>query len=143
MPLIRSPSPTATLPDLRNAFPELLGKLAPFGEALMRGPSPFSVAQRELIAAYVSAVNSCRWCYGVHSRVAAGFGVDAKLLASLLEDPGKAPIESRLQPVLLYARKLTETPSTARTTIRCSASLAILPPTDRAIWLFSERPRWV
>ena len=40
--------------------PELFGQ--PFSEALqevMRGPSPWSVAERELFAAFVSAQNQC------------------------------------------------------------------------------------
>jgi uncharacterized peroxidase-related enzyme len=77
----------------------------------MRGPSPFTPAERELIAAYVSGVNSCRYCFGVHSRVASGFGVDAKVFAALMDNLEKAPVEPRLKPILRYARKLTETPS--------------------------------
>ncbi len=40
--------------------PELFGR--PFSETLqevMRGPSPWSVAERELFAAFVSAQNQC------------------------------------------------------------------------------------
>jgi hypothetical protein len=40
--------------------PELFGQ--PFSEALqevMRGPSPWSVAEREVFAAFVSAQNQC------------------------------------------------------------------------------------
>jgi hypothetical protein len=49
--------------DVRNVIvhrPELFGR--PFGEALqqvMRGPSDWSVGERELFAAFVSARNRC------------------------------------------------------------------------------------
>jgi AhpD family alkylhydroperoxidase len=40
-------------------------------EALLRGPSPLSVGERELIASFVSWQNACDFCFNVHSRVAA------------------------------------------------------------------------
>jgi hypothetical protein len=43
----------ATLKDLREQYREPLVNLRPYAEALMRGPSPLSTAERELIAAYV------------------------------------------------------------------------------------------
>ena len=35
-----------------------------FHQALLRGESPFSVKERELMAAYVSGLNACQYCYG-------------------------------------------------------------------------------
>jgi uncharacterized peroxidase-related enzyme len=77
----------------------------------MRGPSPLSPGERELIAAYVSGVNSCRYCYGLHSLVARGFGIDESVFKSLMDDIDLAPVDARLKPILRYVRKLTETPS--------------------------------
>jgi len=73
MPLLRSLPENASLADLRSLFADLTDKLRPYAEHLMRGPSPFTPAERELIAAYVSGVNSCRYCHGVHSHVACAF----------------------------------------------------------------------
>ena len=42
--------------------PEFFGK--PFGDwlhELMRGPSEWTVGERELMAAFVSQLNQCRW----------------------------------------------------------------------------------
>jgi uncharacterized peroxidase-related enzyme len=111
MPFLKSLPENATLVDLRRAHGELLEKLRPYANRLMRGPSPLSPGQRELIAAYVSAINSCRYCYGTHSRVAQGFGMAQGLLEALLDDPERAPVEASLKPILHYVRKLTETPS--------------------------------
>jgi uncharacterized peroxidase-related enzyme len=77
----------------------------------MRGPSPLTPGERELIAAYVSGVNSCRYCYGAHSLVARSFGVDEGVIESLMADVDRAPVGVRLKPILRYVRKLTETPS--------------------------------
>jgi uncharacterized peroxidase-related enzyme len=77
----------------------------------MRGPSAFAVPDRELIAAYVSALNACRFCVGVHGAVAERFGVDPGLLELLAEDVDAAPIREELRPVLRYVRKLNAEPS--------------------------------
>jgi uncharacterized peroxidase-related enzyme len=111
MALLRSLPENATLADLRQRYADLLEKLRPYGHRLMRGPSPLTPGQRELIAAFVSGVNSCRYCRGAHSLVAHAFGVDEAVLAASLDDIDVAPVDARLKPILRYVRKLTETPS--------------------------------
>jgi uncharacterized peroxidase-related enzyme len=78
---------------------------------LLRGPSPLPVAERELIAAYVSGLNACGYCHGVHAATARAFGVSEGTLAALLADVDSAPVAGRLKPLLEYARKLTVTPA--------------------------------
>jgi uncharacterized peroxidase-related enzyme len=79
--------------------------------ALLRGDSPLSPAQLELIAAYVSGLNACQYCYGVHSEVAQAFGFDDSLVEALLADLETAPVDAAMKPLLAYARKLTLTPA--------------------------------
>ena len=111
MALLRSLPEKATLADLRRTYADLLEKLRPYGHRLMRGPSPLTPGQRELVAAFVSGVNSCRYCHGAHSLVARAFGVEEAVLAKSLNNIGDAPVDARLKPILRYVRKLTETPS--------------------------------
>ena len=111
MPYLRSLPSNATLADLREQYTELLGLLRPYAERLMRGPSPLSPGERELIAAFVSGVNSCRYCHGTHALVARGCGMNEKVFSNLMDDIETADIEPRLKPILRYVRKLTETPS--------------------------------
>jgi uncharacterized peroxidase-related enzyme len=80
-------------------------------EALMRGDSPLAPAQHELVAAYVSGLNACRYCYGVHSRTAQAFGLAPHVLEAMLGDLDAAPLDPRMKPLLAYARKLTLEPS--------------------------------
>ena len=40
-------------------------------QAAMRGPSPWSVAERELMACMVAKWNACAFCVGAHGAVAA------------------------------------------------------------------------
>ena len=100
-----------TLLDLRTRYASLFELLRPYGQQLMRGPSPLTPGERELIAAYTSATNACRYCHGVHALVAEGFGIDPAVLDKLWTDIGTAPVEPRMRPLLAYARKLTEAPS--------------------------------
>jgi uncharacterized peroxidase-related enzyme len=111
MTLLRALPANATLADLRLRYPDLLEKLRPYADRLMRGPSPLTPGQRELIAAFVSGVNSCRYCHGAHARVAQAFGIDETVLAAALDDLERAAIDRSLKPLLRYVRKLTETPS--------------------------------
>ncbi len=104
-------STDATLFDLFRAYPDKAEPLSKLGELLMRGTSPLTVAQRELLAAYVSGLNACGWCYGAHSAVAEIFGFDEKTVSALLEDVDTADVDESMKPLLRYVRKLTETPS--------------------------------
>jgi uncharacterized peroxidase-related enzyme len=79
--------------------------------ALMRADSPLSPAQHELIAAYVSGLNACHYCYGVHAETARAFGLPEGTIEALLGDFEAAPVEAPMRPILAYARKLTLTPA--------------------------------
>ena len=86
-------------------------ELLAYHEAILRGPSPLSPGERELIAAFVSALNACTYCHGVHAATAEAFGVDASLIESMVADAETAPVSSKLKPLLLFIRKLTLTPA--------------------------------
>lgn len=101
----------AKLVDVMRSFPESAPALFDYHEALLRGPSPLSVGQRELIAALVSSLNACAYCHGVHSAAALEFGVDEATLEAITEDIDSAPVDDAMRPLLRYVRKLTETPS--------------------------------
>jgi uncharacterized peroxidase-related enzyme len=111
MSFLRSLAEDAHLVDVFKKFPELYRHLIEYHEVLLRGPSPLSVPERELIAAYVSGLNSCNYCHGLHSATAEQFGVAEGLLQQLLENPEEAPINERMKPLLAYVKKLTYTPS--------------------------------
>ena len=97
--------------DLYRAYPATCKPLGEVTEAAMRGPSPFTQGQRELIAAYVSGLNACEYCHGTHVAVAEACGVTPDLIKALLADIETAPIEPRMKPILKYAKKLTLAPA--------------------------------
>ena len=58
------PDPVAKVSLYR---PELFGRpWLRFAESIMRGPSEWTAGERELIAAFVSRLNSCPFCTGIH-----------------------------------------------------------------------------
>jgi uncharacterized peroxidase-related enzyme len=110
MPFLPSLSARASLLDVFKAFPETSKPLIQFHEVLLRGPSPFSEGERELIAAYVSRLNHCRYCQGVHTATAERLGVPPGAVERLGEDIDLAPVSDRMKPVLRYVEKLTRAP---------------------------------
>ncbi len=102
--------PDADLKELLKSEPELGVPFAQYHEVLLRGPSPFSVGERELMAGYVSGLNACDFCSGEHEAVSARFGMDVGTLAALLEDIESAPIAENLKPVFHFLHKLTLRP---------------------------------
>ena len=101
----------AVLLDGFRAYPATARPLLDYHQALLRGPSPLTVAERELIAAYVSGLNGCRYCHGVHAATAQAFGIGEGTLAALLTDVTTAPVPGRMKPLLRYAGRLTLTPA--------------------------------
>jgi uncharacterized peroxidase-related enzyme len=101
--------------DLFRRFPHAAQPLLEYHDRLLRDSSPLTVAERELIAAYVSALNSCDFCHGAHAIAAGVHGIDEHVLAAVIGDVETAPIDDRLKPILLYVRKLTRTPATMTT----------------------------
>lgn len=111
MSYLKSLPDDAVLMDVFKLFPETSRPLLDYHEVVMRGPSPFSVAERELIAAYVSGVNSCGYCHGVHTVAAEACGIPQGAVPAAVVDLDVAPVAENMRPVLRYAGKLTRTPS--------------------------------
>ncbi len=111
MSLFPSLPETPHLRDVFTAFPENVRPLLEFHDMLLRGESPFSVGERELIAAFVSGLNSCTFCFGSHKIIASKFGIDEELIDALVADVDTAPVDEKLKPVLRYVAKLTRLPA--------------------------------
>lgn len=107
MPFLKSIDADQAMVGAMSLNPAAGRLLVEYHTAVMRGPSPFTAGEREFIAAFVSGLNACRYCYGVHSSTAQAFGVSEALLEALVADPELAAAPDRLRPVLAYARKLT------------------------------------
>lgn len=88
--------------------PDFYGSRAKeFTHEAMRGPSAWSVGDRELMAAYVSQTNECAFCIGAHSATARQAYQDAPKVAAVLADLESAPVEEGLRATLRLLGKLT------------------------------------
>jgi uncharacterized peroxidase-related enzyme len=84
--------------------PETAKPLNELAEVLLRGPSTLTAGERELIAAYVSGRNECRFCCGSHSAFAAAQleqGMD--LVDKVRADLDSAPVSPKLRALLRIA----------------------------------------
>ncbi|GAA1885547.1 carboxymuconolactone decarboxylase family protein [Actinomadura bangladeshensis] len=99
------------LPDAAKLVfyrPDFYGDRAKeFTQEAMRGPSEWSVGDRELMAAYVSEVNGTAFCIGAHSACARLAYQDESRVAAVLADLDAAPIEEPLRATLRMLGKLT------------------------------------
>lgn len=73
----------------------------------MRGPSDWSVGDRELMAAFVAKNNECEWCTRAHTAVAIKAYHDETRVVEVLSDLETAPIKEPLRATLRMLRKLT------------------------------------
>lgn len=101
------------LPDAaRVAFYHKNFFSAPLGawtQAAMRGPSAWSVGERELMAAMVAKWNSCAFCVGAHGAVAAKT-MTRPVVDAALADFRSAPITEALQGTLAFLEIMTLRP---------------------------------
>eukprot|EP00755_Sulcionema_specki_P015687 Sspe_Gene.60090::Locus_33066_Transcript_1_1_Confidence_1.000_Length_1632::g.60090::m.60090 len=101
----------SSLIDVFRAYQHVAGPVLAVADAVIGSDSPLLTSERQLLGAYVSALNNCRFCHKVNEAAAITSGVDAALLDLLLHDIETAPIEPRMKSLFRYVKKLTLSPS--------------------------------
>lgn len=100
------------LPGIRSLFefrPETAGPLCELAEVLLHTPGTLSMAERELIAAYVSSQNDCVYCQTSHGALAAyHLGGDEQLVRDVKRDYRSAAISEKLKALLAIAGKVQQ-----------------------------------
>ena len=107
MPFFNFLNSDSDITDISWKDREIFKPLEEITELLMRGDSSIPIAVRELIAAYVSSLNSCQFCFGSHAEVANHFGISDSLLEQLIDNVHTADIDDSIKAALLFAKKLT------------------------------------
>lgn len=104
MPHIALNSAEPGIRGLLQYRPETGRPLSELAEVLLRGPSTLTRGERELIAAYVSALNDCQYCTASHSACAAAqLPEGMALVEQVRADPGAAAVSAKLKALLQIA----------------------------------------
>jgi uncharacterized peroxidase-related enzyme len=98
-----------------------------FTHEAMRGPSAWSVADRELMAAYVSKINKSAFCVGAHTATAGQAYQDGAKVQAVLADLESAPVEDGLRATLRMLGKLTQKGQVGAEDIRDVLSAGVSP----------------
>ena len=90
-----------------RAYPDAAAHLNGLADALLRGPSSLTPAERELIAAYVSHGNACYFCTHAHAATARQlYGAQCEVVDLTLRDADAAPLSEKLRSLLAIADKV-------------------------------------
>ena len=84
------------------------GPMGAVTQSAMRGPSTWTVGDRELMAAFVAKTNQSEFCTKAHAAVAQGAYRDGKKVSAVLSDLDTASIDEPLRATLLMLGKLTQ-----------------------------------
>lgn len=120
--------------------------LGEWTQRAMRGPSGWSVSERELMAAAVASWNQCPFCVGAHGAIAVQ-GIDRSTVYAVIDDYRTAPISSRLAAALAFIEKLTRDPAgttseDARAALAAGVSTADLTDAAAVASLFNIITRY-
>lgn len=113
MPFMSSLPDDAGVRHIVTLNPAAGRALIDFHTAVLRADTQLTAKDKELIAAYVSGLNACQYCFGVHAETAKAYGVEESLIVALLDDIDSAPVDPKLKPILAYAKVLTLAPAKA------------------------------
>jgi AhpD family alkylhydroperoxidase len=106
--MARIAMPPGCRPGIQGLFelrPDIAAPMRALTETLLRGSSSLSRGERELVAAFVSTRNECRFSAGTHRAYAAALlEGGAELAAAVCRDYGMAPISEKLRVQPLHRR---------------------------------------
>src|SRR5262245_38328672 len=98
------------VPGIRSLVmfrPETGKHLYDLAQVLLRGESPLSQADRELIAAYVSHRNECMFCRDSHAAAARClYGDEQSIVDEVIKDMHHAPLTEKMKALLHIAGKV-------------------------------------
>ncbi|MBX9427643.1 MULTISPECIES: carboxymuconolactone decarboxylase family protein [Streptomyces] len=107
MPHIRIANDLPGIRGLMTDRPDTAAPLNAIADTLLRGDSPLTRGERELIAAYVSELNATRFCADTHGAAAAAQldgGID--LVKAVQHDADAAPLTPLLRALLRIAAEV-------------------------------------
>jgi uncharacterized peroxidase-related enzyme len=84
-------------------------------DALLHAPGSLPPGERELIAAYVSALNDCTFCHASHAAIAACQLHDGDaVVAAVVRDRESAPVSAKMKALLALAARVQQSGRSVR-----------------------------
>lgn len=108
MPHITVPADIPGIRALLAFRPETAGPLGALANALLHAPNSLSPGDRELIAAYVSSLNSCTFCWRSHAAIAACHFDSESLVDAAVANPEAAPLTPKMKALLALAARVQQ-----------------------------------
>jgi uncharacterized peroxidase-related enzyme len=100
------------VPGIRSLVmfrPETGKHLYELAQVLLRGDSPLSQADRELIATHVSSRNTCMFCMSSHAAAARElYGDEREVVDCVINNVDTAPVSAKLKALLNIAGKVQQ-----------------------------------
>lgn len=99
------------VPGIRSLVlfrPETGKPLYELAQVLLRGPSPLTEAERELIAAFVSHLNDCMFCRNSHAAASRFlYGGKEAIVDDVLKNMQRSKVSDKLKALLHIASRVT------------------------------------
>jgi uncharacterized peroxidase-related enzyme len=81
--------------------------MSALADVLLHADSSLSRGERELIAAYVSALNECEFCHNSHAAVAScHLGDEGAIVTAVVRDAYSAPVSPKMKALLAIAARV-------------------------------------
>ena len=134
--------------DLFAFQPSFTDGLSTFTQGVLRAPATISPAMRELIAAWTSCLNECRFCTRAHAAAAAELPGSEELVRSVLGDLESSALSERDKAMLRFVATITsDLPGFTAADVQCVRAAGW---DDEAIYfaittcaLFNFYNRWI
>ncbi len=101
------PSPMKII-SYRNAF--FGRKYSVYLQKAMRETKFWTVPEVELLAAYISKCNECKYCISDHKAIAI-YGYNSELVETFMDKPENSDIDNKLNVTIKFLEKLCKLPS--------------------------------
>jgi uncharacterized peroxidase-related enzyme len=108
MPHIKVPEGVPGIRALLAFRPETAAPLGMLADVLLHSANTLTPGERELIAAYVSSLNSCTFCHASHAAIAACHLGDETSVGEAVREPETANISAKLKALLNIAAKVQQ-----------------------------------
>jgi len=107
MPHIKLPEGVPGILGPLTQYPDSAKHLSGLAQAVLRGPSSLTEAERELIATHVSAGNECQFCMNSHAAAARYlYGDQCSVVDQVIANPKSAAVNDKMKALLMIAGKV-------------------------------------